>query len=164
GELPLTQPSPDGRGLVLPLPPGPPGEGRGEGPLRVRIGIATGLVVVGDLIGAGSAQEQAIVGETPNLAARLQALAEPNAIVIADEPHVRLRYFCSPHHQDSALYPVIAQMERAAGFTRDDAPDAKLAKLKALRAAAPPEDIALLAELHSLPSAQIALPLDVSPQ
>src|SRR4030088_1471320 len=50
--------------------------------LQVRIGIATGLVVVGDLIGAGSAQEQAVVGETPNLAARLQALAEPNAVVI----------------------------------------------------------------------------------
>src|SRR5205807_2141326 len=52
--------------------------------LRVRIGIATGLVVVGDLIGAGSAQEQAIVGETPNLAARLQALAEPDTLVIAE--------------------------------------------------------------------------------
>ena len=53
-------------------------------PLQVRVGIATGLVVVGDLIGAGSAQEQAVVGETPNLAARLQALAEPGAVVIAD--------------------------------------------------------------------------------
>src|SRR5262249_36582591 len=52
-------------------------------PLQVRVGIATGLVVVGDLIGAGSAQEQAVVGETPNLAARLQALAEPGAVVIA---------------------------------------------------------------------------------
>jgi class 3 adenylate cyclase len=51
--------------------------------LQVRVGIATGLVVVGDLIGAGSAQEQAVVGETPNLAARLQALAEPGAVVIA---------------------------------------------------------------------------------
>jgi class 3 adenylate cyclase len=52
-------------------------------PLQVRIGIATGLVVVGDLIGMGAAQEQAVVGETPNLAARLQALAEPGAVVIA---------------------------------------------------------------------------------
>src|SRR6516164_3560242 len=52
-------------------------------PLQVRVGIATGLVVVGDLIGAGAAQEQAVVGETPNLAARLQALAEPGAVVIA---------------------------------------------------------------------------------
>jgi class 3 adenylate cyclase len=51
--------------------------------LKVRIGIATGLVVVGDIVGQGSAQEQAVVGETPNLAARLQALAEPNGVVIA---------------------------------------------------------------------------------
>ena len=53
-------------------------------PLQVRVGIATGLVVVGDLIGAGAAQEQAVVGETPNLAARLQGIAEPNRIVIAE--------------------------------------------------------------------------------
>jgi class 3 adenylate cyclase len=52
--------------------------------LRVRLGIATGLVVVGDLIGEGSAQEQAVVGETPNLASRLQALAPPNCLVIAE--------------------------------------------------------------------------------
>jgi len=184
-------------------------------PLQTRVGIATGLVVVGDLIGTGSAQEQAVVGETPNLAARLQGIAEPNTVVIAEstqkllgnlfeledlgtrevkgiaepvlawaalrpssvesrfealrtantplvgrdeevdlllrrweqakrgdgcvvlisgepgigksriaqtvverisgEPHTSLRYFCSPHHQDSALYPSIAQLERA-GF------------------------------------------------
>jgi class 3 adenylate cyclase len=53
-----------------------------ETPLQVRVGIATGLVVVGDLIGQGAAQEQAVVGETPNLAARLQALAEPGTVVI----------------------------------------------------------------------------------
>ena len=47
--------------------------------LQTRVGIATGLVVVGDLIGSGASQEQAIVGETPNLAARLQGIAEPNA-------------------------------------------------------------------------------------
>jgi class 3 adenylate cyclase len=52
-------------------------------PLQVRAGIATGLVVVGDLLGEGAAQEQAVVGETPNLAARLQALAEPSTVVIA---------------------------------------------------------------------------------
>src|SRR5207237_6649900 len=50
--------------------------------MQARVGIATGLVVVGDLIGEGSAQEQSVVGETPNLAARLQALAEPDAVVI----------------------------------------------------------------------------------
>ena len=58
-------------------------ETRGTEPLAARIGIATGLVVVGDLVGEGSAQEQAVVGETPNLAARLQALAEPGQIVLA---------------------------------------------------------------------------------
>jgi len=178
--------------------------------LRVRLGIATGLAVVGDLIGEGAAQERGVVGETPNLAARLQGLVSPGALVIAentrrqigalfdledlgpqqlagfagpqcawrvlgesgavsrfealrsqatplvgreeevelllrrwqqantgegrvvlisgepgigksrltvalfehiaDEPHTRLRYFCSPHHQDSALYPFIAQL------------------------------------------------------
>jgi class 3 adenylate cyclase len=52
--------------------------------LKVRIGIATGIVVVGDLVGQGSAQEQAVVGETPNRAARLQALAEPDCIVVAE--------------------------------------------------------------------------------
>jgi class 3 adenylate cyclase len=52
-------------------------------PLQTRVGIATGLVVVGDLIGSGASQEQAIVGETPNLAARLQGVAEPNSVVIA---------------------------------------------------------------------------------
>src|SRR6185312_4464849 len=51
--------------------------------LRVRVGIATGVVVVGDLLGEGAAQEQAVIGETPNLAARLQGLAEPNTVVIA---------------------------------------------------------------------------------
>jgi class 3 adenylate cyclase len=53
-------------------------------PLSARVGIATGLVVVGDLIGTGAARERAVVGETPNLAARLQAIAEPNTVVIAD--------------------------------------------------------------------------------
>jgi class 3 adenylate cyclase/predicted ATPase len=53
-------------------------------PLQVRIGVATGIVVVGDLVGSGEAQEHDIVGETPNLAARLQAIAEPNTVVIAE--------------------------------------------------------------------------------
>ena len=55
----------------------------GGGPLAARVGIATGLVVVGDLVGEGAAQEEAVVGETPNLAARLQALAEPGTVVVA---------------------------------------------------------------------------------
>ena len=59
-------------------------ETRANENLKVRIGIATGIVVVGDLVGQGSAQEQAVVGETPNLAARLQTLAEPGSLVIAE--------------------------------------------------------------------------------
>ena len=63
-------------------------------PLQTRIGIATGLVVVGDLIGSGASQEQTIVGETPNLAARLQGIAEPNTVVIAEGTR-RLQVICS---------------------------------------------------------------------
>ena len=224
-------------------------------PLQTRVGIATGLVVVGDLIGSGDAQERGIVGETPNLAARLQGIAEPNTVVIAEdtrrllgnlfelqdlgprdlkgiawparawaalrassaegrfealhatgltalvgreeelelllrrwsraktgegqvvllsgeagigksrltaallerlsgEPHTRLRYFCSPQHTDSALYPIIAQMERAAGLAYDDTAQAKLDKLDALLAQSftPRHDAALFAEMLSLPN------------
>jgi class 3 adenylate cyclase len=224
-------------------------------PLQTRVGIATGLVVVGDLIGTGATQEQAIVGKTPNLAARLQSIARPNTVVIAEgtrkllghlfelgdlgaqdlkgisgpepawavlrpssvesrfealhasgltklvgrqeeldlllrrwskamdregqvvllsgepgigksrliaalserlasEPHTRLRYFCSPQHTDSALYPIISQLERAAGFTYDDSVQAKLHKLDALlsRSFTPRQDATLIAELLSLPN------------
>ena len=83
---------------------------------------------------------------------------------IGSEPHTRLRYFCSPHHQDSALYPFIAQLERAAGFARDDTVEAKLGKLRALLAPGTrdDDDIALLSELLSLPSS--AADLNLSPQ
>jgi predicted ATPase/class 3 adenylate cyclase len=236
-------------------------------PLQVRAGIATGLVVVGDLIGAGAAQEQAVVGETPNLAARLQALAEPGAVVIAaatrrltgglfeyrdlgttalkgfaenvaawqvlgasaiesrfeamratttpligrdeeigllmrrweqtkqgdgqvvlisgepgigksriaetilerlsNEPHIRLRYFCSPHHQDSALYPSIAQLERAAGFRREDTSEQRLAKLEAVLSHGTndlSDAIPLLADLLSIPTGDRYPPLNLTPQ
>jgi predicted ATPase len=221
--------------------------------LQVRVGIATGLVVVGDLIGSGEAQEHGVVGDTPNLAARVQGIAEPNMVVIADstrrllgnlfelgdlgprelkgiaeparvwaalrassvesrfdalhttnltalvgreeelelllrrwsraktgegqvvlisgeggigksrltaavlerlaiEPHTRLRYFCSPQHTDSALYPITGQMERAAGLAYDDKPQAKLDKLDAVLAqtSTSTEDAALFAEMLSL--------------
>ena len=232
--------------------------------LQARVGIAIGLVVVGDLIGKGSAQEQSVVGETPNLAARLQALATPASLVIAastrqqigelfdledlgsqalagfaepqpawrvlcesgqasrfealrsretplvgreeevellvrrwlqaksgegrvvlisgepgigksrltaalseqigTEPYTRLRYFCSPYHQDSALHPFITQLEHAAGFVRDDAVETKLGKLGALlaRGTKDDDDIALLSELLSLPNS--AANLNLSPQ
>jgi class 3 adenylate cyclase/predicted ATPase len=238
----------------------------GGEPLQVRIGIATGLVVIGEPIGSGDSRQQTAVGETPNVAARLQSLAGSGQVVIdaatrrqigglfecrelgtialkglpagvpawqvtsenralgqfealrsgitplvgrdeeielllrrwmqakggsgkvmlisaepgvgksrlaealaeriAAEPRIRLRYFCSPHHQDSALYPVIAQMERAAGFAHGDEAAAKLAKLQALLGSAGPskEDVALIAELHGLPSVDLAPPLDLTPR
>jgi len=73
---------------------------------------------------------------------------------LAAEPHTRLRYFCSPQHSDSALYPTIAQMERAAGFTWEDTSQTKLNKLDALLAQSftPREDVALFAEMLSLPN------------
>ena len=235
--------------------------------LETRIGIATGLVVVGDLIGSGASQEQAVVGETPNLAARLQSIAEPNGVVIAEstrklvgslfeledfgpkelkgiagpvrawaalrpasvesrfealhtsgltelvgrdeelelllrrwskaktgegqvvllsgeagigksrltaalleaiapEPHTRLRNFCSPQHTDSALYPTIGQIERAAGFTRNDTLQAKLDKLDALLAqsSASADDAALFAEMLSLPNDGRYPALELTPQ
>ena len=224
-------------------------------PLQTRVGIATGLVVVGDLIGSGAAQEQAVVGETPNIAARLQGVAQPNTVVIAEstrkllgnlfdlqdlsaqdlkgigspvrawavlrpasvesrfdalhaggltelvgreeeletllrrwskaktgegqvvllsgeagigksrltaalleglanEPHTRLRYFCSPQHTDSALYPIIGQMERAAGLAHGDTAQVKLDKLDAVLAETSTriEDVAIFAEMLSLPN------------
>ena len=235
-------------------------------PLEVRVGIATGLVVVGDLIGTGSAQEQAVVGETPNLAARLQAIAEPGAVVIAEntrkllgslfefqdlglrelkgisgpvrawaalrltyesrfdalhtgalpplvgreedvelllrrwsrsklsegqvvllsgeagigksrlavallerlaaDPHTRLRYFCSPQHTDSALYPIIGQMERAAGLLDGDKPQQRVDKLDSLLAqtSTSVQDAALLAGMLSLPNDGRYPTIDLAPE
>ena len=235
--------------------------------LQTRVGIATGVVVVGDLIGSGEAQERGIVGETPNLAARLQGIAEPNMVVIADgtrkllgnlfelqdlglkdlkgiagpaqawaalrtssaegrfealhatdltalvgreeqlelllrrwsmaktgegqvvllsgeagigksrltaallerlatEPHTRLRYFCSPQHTDSALYPIIGQMERAAGLTHDDKPNTRLDKLDAMlaRTSTSTQDAALFAEMLSLANDGRYPALELTPQ
>jgi len=236
-------------------------------PLQTRVGIATGLVVAGDLIGSGASQEHSIVGESPNIAARLQGIAEPNRVVVAEstrrlvgnlfeledlgaqdlkgilgpvrawaalrpspvesrfdafhasgltqlvgreeerelllrrwskaksgegqvvllsgepgigksrltaallerlanEPHTRLRYFCSPQHTDSALYPIISQMERAAGFTHDDTVQTKLNKLDAVLAQSltSPQDAALFAEALSLPNDGRYPKLELAPQ
>jgi predicted ATPase len=83
---------------------------------------------------------------------------------IESEPHTRLRYFCSPHHQDSALHPFIVQLERAAGFARDDRVEEKLGKLRPLivPGAHGDDEIELLAELLSLPNS--AADLNLSPQ
>jgi class 3 adenylate cyclase/predicted ATPase/tRNA A37 threonylcarbamoyladenosine biosynthesis protein TsaE len=235
--------------------------------LQSRVGIATGVVVVGDLIGSGEAQERGIVGETPNLAARLQGLAKPNMVVIAEgtrrllgnlfeledlgakdlkgiarpvrvwaalrasavesrfealhasgltalvgreeetelllrrwsrakngegqvvllsgeagigksrltavllesiarEPHTRLRYFCSPQHTDSAFYPIIGQMERAAGLLHNDTQQQKLDKLDALLAqtSTSAQDAALIAEMMSLPNDGRSPTLELTPQ
>ncbi len=84
---------------------------------------------------------------------------------IETEPHTRIRYFCSPHDQDSALYPFIGQLERAAGFARDDTATMKLDKLEALLGdGAEPGDLWLIAEMLSLSGGERFAPLDLSPQ
>src|SRR5208282_798973 len=85
---------------------------------------------------------------------------------IASEPHMRLRYFCSPHHQDSALYPFIDQLGRASGFASDNPPASRLEKLEALlaQAAPPDEDVAFLADLLSLPASERRPLPSLSPQ
>jgi hypothetical protein len=82
------------------------------------------------------------------------------------EPYLRQRYFCSPYHQDSALFPFIDQLGRAAGFVQDDMPTTRLEQLEALLAlAAPPdEDVALLADLLSLPASERHPLPNLSPQ
>src|ERR1700758_4450078 len=85
---------------------------------------------------------------------------------LADEPHMRLRYFCSPQHTDSALYPIVGQMERAAGLAYDDKPQAKLDKLDAVLAqtSTSPEDAAIVAEMLSLPNDGRYPALELTPE
>ena len=85
---------------------------------------------------------------------------------LAGEPHTRLRYFCSPQHTDSALYPIITQMERAAGFTHDDTAKAKLDKLDAVLAqtSTPIQNAGLFSELLSLPNDGRYPTLELAPQ
>ena len=85
---------------------------------------------------------------------------------LANAPHTRLRYFCSPQHTDSAFYPIISQIERAAGFAHTDTAQAKLDKLDALLAQSftPRQDVALLAEMLSLPNDGRYPTLNLAPQ
>ena len=94
-------------------------------------------------------------------------LAQTMVERLAGEPHIRLRFFCSPHHQDSALYPVIAHLERAAGFRREDTTEQRLDKLEALLAQATNDLDAvarLFADLLSIPTRERYPPLDLTPQ
>ena len=112
---------------------------------------------------AGDGQVVLLCGEPGIGKSRLTAALTER---LQAEPHIRLRYFCSPYHQDSALYPFIDQLGRASGFAREDPPATKLEKLEALLARAAPrdEDTAMLADLLSLPaSARRPLP-NLSPQ
>jgi predicted ATPase len=112
---------------------------------------------------AGDGQVLLISGEPGIGKSRIAAALEER---LHAEPHIRLRYFCSPYHQDSALFPFIDQIGRAAGFARDDPHAAKLEKLETLlaRAAPPDEDVALLADLLSLPASERHPLPNLSPQ
>ncbi|HTA14328.1 MAG TPA: AAA family ATPase, partial [Solirubrobacteraceae bacterium] len=102
---------------------------------------------------AGDGQVVLISGEPGIGKSRLTAALEQG---LHGEPHLRLRYFCSPYHQDSALFPCIEQLSRAAGFASEDSPGVRLEKLEALlaRATSPAEDTALIADLLSLPASK----------
>jgi len=85
---------------------------------------------------------------------------------LTGEPHTRLRYFCSPQHTDSAFYPIISQMQRAAGFVHDDTAQTKLVKLDAVLAqtSTSAQDVALFAEMLSLPNDGRYPTLDLTPE
>ncbi len=112
---------------------------------------------------AGEGRVVVLIGE-PGIGK--SRLAQPMLEQVAGEPQTSLRYFCSPHHQSSALHPFIAQLEHAAGFSREDMAEARLAKLEALlaRSNAGAEEIGFIAERMSIPTGdKYPLP-DLTPQ
>ena len=112
---------------------------------------------------SGEGQVVLLSGEAGIGKSRLTAALLEN---LATEPHARLRYFCSPQHTNSALYPIIGQVERAAGLVHDDTPQARLDKLDAALAqtSTPIEDAALFAEMLSLPNDGRYPALELTPE
>ena len=112
---------------------------------------------------AGDGQVVLVSGEAGIGKSRVvAALAER----LHGEPHIRLRYFCSPYHRDSALFPFVDQLSRASRFARDDPPVSRLEKLEALldRATPSEEDVAFLTDLLSLPASERHPLPNLSPQ
>jgi len=112
---------------------------------------------------AGDGQVVLVSGEPGIGKSRLTAALDDR---LRAEPHLHLRYFCSPYHQDSALFPFVDQLDRAADFAREDPPEARLEKLEAVlaRAAPPDEDVALLADLLCLPCSERCPLPNLTPQ
>jgi hypothetical protein len=111
----------------------------------------------------GNGQVVLLAGEPGIGKSRLIAALQER---IKTEPHTGLRYFCSPHHQGSPLYPFVAQLQRTLDFEREETPEHRLTKLQALLSPASPpdEDIAILADLLSIPTGQRYLPIALTPQ
>jgi class 3 adenylate cyclase/tetratricopeptide (TPR) repeat protein len=112
---------------------------------------------------SGEGRVVLVSGEPGIGKSRLLAALEES---LAGEPHTKMRYFCSPLHQDSALYPIAARWEQEAGLARRDSPAARLRKLEAVVAPAqmPPEDVALIASLLAIPTDGRYRQLDLTPQ